>query len=321
MTEDTDGQRFAFISITTLFFAWGFTTVTIDPLIASLKAIFALSYAEVMLTQFAFFLAYGVVSLPAAALVRRLGYARSIVVALAVMIAGCLIVPIATHFETFAIVLVALFVIAGGITVLQVAANPLAAALGPAARSHFRLTLSQAFNSLGTALAPYLMSSVVLVGGIFAVGEGMAVTAAQRAESLRHIDLAFILMAALIALLAVFIFMVRERLTGAAPLLASGEDSSVALAFRSRWALFGAAAIFLYVGAEVSIGSTMTNFLHQQDVFGVSFQRAGGMVNEPSSLKRLVQHRQIATIAAELPKIRANAKTCPANGPAASSGT
>ncbi len=279
MTQDTDGQRFAFISITTLFFAWGFITVTIDPLIASLKAIFALSYAEVMLTQFAFFLAYGVVSLPAAALVRRLGYARSIVVALGIMIAGCLIVPIATHFETFAIVLVALFVIAGGITVLQVAANPLAAALGPAARSHFRLTLSQAFNSLGTALAPYIMSSVVLVGGIFAAGEGKAVTAAQRAESLRHIDLAFIVMAALIALLAVFIFVVRARLAGAAPLLASGEDSSVALAFRSRWALLGAAGIFLYVGAEVSIGSTLTNFLHQEDVFDVSFERAGKLVS------------------------------------------
>ena len=198
-----DSQRFAFASITTLFFAWGFITVTIDPLIASLKAIFSLSYAEVMLTQFAFFLAYGVVSLPGAALVRRLGYERSIVVALGVMIVGCLVVPVATHFETFALVLVALFILAGGITVLQVAANPLAAALGAPERAHYRLTLSQAFNSLGTALAPYLMSSVVLTGGMFAV-EGAA-SAAQRAESLRHIDLAFLAMAALIALLAVFI--------------------------------------------------------------------------------------------------------------------
>jgi MFS transporter, FHS family, L-fucose permease len=273
-----DGQRFAFASITTLFFAWGFITVTLDPLIASLKAIFALSYAEVMLTQFAFFLAYGVVSLPAAGLVRRLGYARSIVASLAIMIAGCLLVPVATHFETFALVLVALFIVASGITVLQVAANPLAAALGPPARSHFRLTLSQAFNSLGTAIAPYFMASVVLVGGIFAAGS-TAATAAQRAESLRHIDLAFIIMAALIALLAVFIFAVRERLARAAPQLGSGEDASVALALRSPWALLGAAAIFLYVGAEVAIGSTLTNFLHQEDVFGVSYERAGKLVS------------------------------------------
>jgi FHS family L-fucose permease-like MFS transporter len=270
-------QGFAFASITTLFFAWGFITVTIDPLIASLKAIFALSYAEVMLTQFAFFLAYGVVSLPAAALVKRLGYVGAILVALAIMIAGCCVVPLATHYETFALVLVALFIIAGGITVLQVAANPLAAALGPAARSHFRLTLSQAFNSLGTALAPYAMSSVVLVGGMFAAGEGAA-TAAQRAESLRHIDVAFMAMALLIALLALFIFLVRGRLGGVAPLHGSGEDSSLALALRSRWALLGAGAIFLYVGAEVSIGSTLTNFLHEPDVFGVPLARAGKLV-------------------------------------------
>jgi len=272
-----DSQRFAFASIATLFFAWGFITVTIDPLIASLKAIFSLSYAEVMLTQFAFFLAYGVVSLPGAALVRRLGYERSIVVALGVMIVGCLVVPVATHFETFALVLVALFILAGGITVLQVAANPLAAALGAPERAHFRLTLSQAFNSLGTALAPYLMSSVVLTGGMFAV-EGVA-SAAQRTESLRHIDLAFLAMAALIALLAVFIYAVRARLALAAPQLATGEDTSVALALRSRWALLGAAAIFLYVGAEVSIGSTLTNFLHEPDVFGVPLTRAGKLVS------------------------------------------
>ena len=113
------GQLAAFASVATLFFAWGFITVTVDPLIAALKAIFSLSFAEVMLTQFAFFMAYGVVSLPAAALIRRIGYTNAIVVALAVMIAGCLIVPLATHFETFAIVLVALFVIAAGITIAR----------------------------------------------------------------------------------------------------------------------------------------------------------------------------------------------------------
>ena len=271
-------QGVAFASITTLFFAWGFITVTIDPLIASLKAIFALSYAEVMLAQFAFFLAYGVVSLPAAAIVKRLGYVGAILVALATMIAGCFVVPVATHYQTFALVLVALFIIAGGITVLQVAANPLAAALGPPARSHLRLVLSQAFNSLGTALAPYLMSSVVLVGGMFAAAEGTAATAAQRAESLRHIDQAFMAMAAFIALLALFIFLVRGRLGGVAPLHGHGEDASVARALRSRWALLGAAGIFLYVGAEVSIGSTLTNFLHQPDVFGVPLARAGQLV-------------------------------------------
>lgn len=279
MTGGSDRQRVAFASITTLFFAWGFITVTVDPLIAALKAIFSLSYAEVMLTQFAFFMAYGIVSLPAAALVRRLGYARSIVGALAVMIGGCLVVPVATHFETFAIVLVALFIIASGITILQVAANPLAAGLGPPQRSHFRLTLSQAFNSLGTAIAPYLASSVLLAGGIFAAGTVAQTTPGQRAESLRNIDLAFVVIAVLIALLATFIWAVRARFKDSAPLTRSGSNASISRALRSRWALLGAAAIFLYVGAEVSIGSLMTNFLHQPDVFGVSLERAGKLLS------------------------------------------
>lgn len=278
-TGNHASQRGAFASITTLFFAWGFITVTVDPLIASMKAIFELSYAEVMLTQFAFFMAYGIVSLPAAALVARLGYPRSIVLALGVMIAGCLCIPLATHLDTFAIVLAALFIIASGITILQVAANPLAALLGPADRSHFRLTLSQAFNSLGTAIAPYLASSVILAGGMFAVQGGLAVTAAQRTVSLRHIDFAFLVIAAMIALLALFIWSVRGRLSRAAAAGDRAGDASLAQALRSGWAVLGAAAIFLYVGAEVSIGSTMTNFLHRPDVFGVSLEQAGKLLS------------------------------------------
>jgi FHS family L-fucose permease-like MFS transporter len=278
-TPNNSGQRGAFASITTLFFAWGFITVTVDPLIASMKAIFELSYAEVMLTQFAFFMAYGIVSLPAAVLVARLGYPRSIVLALGIMIAGCLCIPLATRLDTFAVVLAALFIIASGITILQVAANPLAALLGLPARSHFRLTLSQAFNSLGTAIAPYLASSVILAGGMFAVQGGLAATAAQRDVSLRHIDFAFLVIAAMIALLALFIWSVRARLSRAA---AGGDyqrSGSLAQALHSGWAVFGAAAIFLYVGAEVSIGSTMTNFLHRPDVFDVSLERAGKLVS------------------------------------------
>lgn len=276
---DGVSHRGAFASITTLFFAWGFITVTVDPLIASLKAIFQLSYAEVMLTQFAFFMAYGIVSLPAAALVARLGYPRSIILALGIMIGGCLCIPLATHLDTFALVLAALFIIASGITILQVAANPLAALLGPAQRSHFRLTLSQAFNSLGTTIAPYLASSVLLAGGMFAVQGGLAVTAAQRIESLRHIDFAFLVIAVLIGLLALFIWSVRVRLTVASAGGESGRGGSPTQALHSGWAVLGAAAIFLYVGAEVSIGSTMTNFLHRPDVFDVTLEHAGKLLS------------------------------------------
>jgi MFS transporter, FHS family, L-fucose permease len=277
MTSQAEtGQRAAFASVTTLFFAWGFITVTVDPLIATLKAIYKLSFAEVMLTQFAFFLAYGVVSLPAAALVARLGYPKAIVSALGVMIAGCLCMLISTQLESFAVVLIALFVIASGITGLQVAANPLAALLGPLARSHYRLTLSQAFNSLGTALAPYLVSSVMLTGGIFTTQTHVAVTAAQRNESLRHIDAAFLAIALALSLLAIFIWMIRKRLAGSS---AGAGGPAVVDAFKSTWALLGSLAIFLYVGAEVSIGSTLTNFLHQDDVFGYSLEQAGKFVS------------------------------------------
>ena len=279
MHDTAKGQRGALISITTLFFAWGFITVTVDPLIATLKAIYRLTYTEVMLTQFAFFMAYGIVSLPAAKLVARLGYPRAIVTALGIMFAGCLCIPVATQADTFLIVLAAMFIIASGITILQVAANPLAALLGPVETSHFRLTLAQAFNSLGTTIAPYLASSIMLAGGMFAVQEGVSVTAMQRAVSLRHIDFAFLVIAGLIAVLGIFIWSVRARLTATTPLAAPHDKAAVSEALRSRWALLGAMAIFLYVGAEVSIGSAMTNFLHRDDVFGVSLERAGKLLS------------------------------------------
>lgn len=278
MTSTSGTPRAAFVSVTTLFFAWGFITSMIDPLIPSVRGIFSLSYAESMLTQFAFFMAYGIVSLPAAALVARAGYGRAILWALGAMVIGCLVMPLATHLKTYELVLVALFIIAGGITVLQVAANPLAAALGPPHRSHFRLTFSQAFNSLGTVIGPYLGAMVMLRGGIFAEG-GTSADAAQQGESLRNIDTSFLLIVAMIVLLGVLIWRFRMRLESAAPPPAGGATASPLTALSSRWALLGAAAIFLYVGAEVSIGSIMINFLHQSDVLGVTLVRAGQLLS------------------------------------------
>jgi len=272
------GMRSGFATVTTLFFMWGFITVSIDPLVAALKALFQLNYAQAMLTQFAFFTAYFVVSLPAAALIARLGNSKSIMFALGVMVAGCLVVPAATYFETYSLVLVALFIVAGGITILQVVANPLAAALGPPERSHFRLTFSQAFNSFGTWLAPRLVSGVILAGGIFAVTHGAQVTPELRAESFRKIDLVFFLIAAALVLLALFIFAFRRLLDVTKPIDA-GQRPSVTGALKSNWALFGALAIFLYVGAEVSIGSAMTNFLAEKDMLDIPLEQAGKMVS------------------------------------------
>jgi FHS family L-fucose permease-like MFS transporter len=273
-------MRTAFIAVTTLFFAWGFITSMIDPLIASVRTIFSLSYTQSMLTQFAFFLAYGVVSLPGAALVGRLGYGLSVIFALLAMLVGCLIVPLATKLDHYELVLLALFVIASGITVLQVAANPLAAALGPPGRSHLRLTLSQAFNSLGTVIGPYLGSSLMLSGGMFdqagAVGKH-ASSAELRAVSLGKIDTSFLLVAVLIGALALFIWRFRQRFA-IGPARAQTRDS-VSAALRSPWAVLGAAAIFLYVGAEVSVGSTLIYFLHLPDVLDVPHETAGELVS------------------------------------------
>jgi MFS transporter, FHS family, L-fucose permease len=269
--------RAAFVAVTTLFFAWGFITAMIDPLIPSVRAIFNLSYTQSMLTQFAFFMSYGIVSLPGAALVARVGYGRSILIALAAMIVGCLCMPVATYVQRYELVLVALFIIGSGITVLQLAANPLAAVLGSAERSHFRLTLSQAFNSLGTVIAPYLGSMLLLRGGVFAAN-GAAADAASRGASLRNIDTGFLAIAVMIALLASFIWRFSGRFSRSAPPPAPAHDS-VLHALQSRWALLGAAAIFLYVGAEVSIGSMMINFLHQPDVLNVSLDRGGQILS------------------------------------------
>ncbi len=272
------GMGGGFATVTTLFFMWGFITVSVDPLIAALKAIFELTYAQAMLTQFAFFMAYFIVSLPAAALIAKLGNSKSIIFALGVMVLGCLIIPLATKFDTYSLVLVGLFVIASGITILQVVANPLAAALGRPERSHFRLTFSQTFNSFGTWLAPKLVSPIILAGGIFAVTHGAEVTPELRADSFRRIDSVFLAIAGALLLLALFIFVFRKLLDVTKP-VDEGQRPSIATAFQSRWAIFGAAAIFLYVGAEVSIGSAMTNFLHEPDMLNISLADAGEMVS------------------------------------------
>ncbi|MCS6627392.1 sugar MFS transporter [Roseibacterium beibuensis] len=272
------GTNLAFAYVTTLFFAWGFATSLIDPLIAAVRKVFDLSTAEAMLTASAWFIAYAVVSVPAAAVLSKLGYSRSIISALGVMVLGCLIVPVATIMDWYPGVLIALFVIASGVTLLQVAANPLVAALGSKKSSHARLNFSQFFNSLGTTVGPYLGSTVLLTGGVFATGA--VVTAATRGESLRSIDLAFLGLGAFFAVVAFFIFTARKKINAAA---AGAEEavseSSFLKAFTSPWALFGGLAIFIYVGSEVTIGGLLTNFLASPTILNIPEADAGRMVS------------------------------------------
>jgi FHS family L-fucose permease-like MFS transporter len=265
----------AFAAVTTLFFAWGFITSNNDPLIVALRAAFRLDYTEALLTQIVFFLAYGLLSLPAAWLTSRIGAVDMILGSLAMMAAGCLLVTVSTDAGSFWPILVALFVLAGGFTALQVAANPLAAELGPPQRSHFRLNFAQTFNSLGVVLGVHFGSLVMLGDPALRSGSTAAMDLAHRSEVLGAVDRAFMIMAALLGALRVLFGALRRFLLRSAPNHGAAAPAGMFEALRSPWALFGAAAIGLYVGAEVSVGSIMINFLNQGSVLGIPFERAG----------------------------------------------
>lgn len=274
-----DRQRtLAFAAVTTLFFVWGFITSNNDPLIVALRAAFHLDYTEALLTQIVFFVAYGLLSLPAAWLTSRLGPVDMVLGALALMACGCFLVVASTSASDFHAILAALFVLAAGFTALQVAANPLAAGLGPRQRTHFRLNFAQAFNSLGVVIGVHFGSLVMLGDPALRTVSRPLLGPVHRAELLHAVERAFLLMAALLGSLLIFFVFLRRFLVEVAPNPDKTASVGMFEALRSSWAIFGAAAIGLYVGAEVSIGSIMINFLNQQSVLGLSFDDAGALL-------------------------------------------
>jgi MFS transporter, FHS family, L-fucose permease len=281
--------------VVSLFFVWGFVTVLNDPLIAKLKGLFALNYAEAMLTQFAFFLGYFIFSIPAGMVLSRLGYVRTIVLGLVIMAAGCLMFAPAAMAGTYAGFLGALFVVAAGITTLQVAANPYIAILGPSATSSSRLTLAQAFNSLGTFLAPF-------VGAVFLLQRGVLAPSGATAEALKaaRVDEASLVLKPFLAIAAVLIVMaVVFWLCRRAPSPATGgSQGGVRLHLLKRPRLMlGVLSIFLYVGAEVAIGSGMTNYLMQDSVLG---HQAAGIGQGVSGLLEPIFHHTFQFNAAQV---------------------
>ena len=247
-----------------LFFAWGFATVLIDSLIPKLKALFTLSYTEVMLTQFAFFLAYFLCSLPAGAILAKVGYVRSIIGGLLVMALGCVLFIPAAIAGLFPGFLCALFVMAAGITMLQVAANPFIAVLGSSETSHSRLNLAQAFNSLGTFVGPF-------VGAAFIIGSG-------ELSDPRAVEGPFIGIAAGLLLLVAAFWRFRGVHVKTERGNALRLSGSFAVLSERRLA-FGALGIFVYVGAEVSIGSIMTNYLMQPTTLALEARQAGALLS------------------------------------------
>jgi MFS transporter, FHS family, L-fucose permease len=256
-------NRFALFSLTSLFFMWGFITCLNDILIPHLKAIFDLTYTQSMLVQFCFFGAYFLVSLPAGHLVKKVGYQKGIVAGLVVAALGCLMFYPAASMHSYPMFLSALFVLASGITILQVSANPYVTLLGPKASASSRLTMTQAFNSLGTTVAPYL-------GALFILNEAAhSMTTVASADSVKVPYL--ILTAALLFLAAIFAWLKLPHIASAE---ASPDEELEGSAWQFRHLVLGAVGIFVYVGAEVSIGSFLVNFFGEANIAGLAESQA-----------------------------------------------
>ena len=261
-----------------LFFIIGGITSLNDVIIPKLKELFTLNYTEAMLVQFCFFTAYALIGIPGAAIVKRIGYMRGAAVGLLGMMAGCLLFIPASRSGAYPLFLLALFVLASGVVVVQVVMNPLVALLGQPATAHSRLTFAQAFNSLGTVIFPKLGATLIL-GSLAAASakylRGPALSAYRTVET-RTVAHTYLGLAAALAVVASAVWMNRNRLAEE-----THEPSSLARSFallghpRFGW---GAACIFLYVGAEVSIGSMIVNYMQQRSVLGVSAGEAGSYI-------------------------------------------
>jgi FHS family L-fucose permease-like MFS transporter len=280
-SASTGNYRAALWMVTILFFFWGFVTVLNDVLVPHLKSIFELNYARVMLIQFAFFSAYFVFSLPAAWLIGSIGYKRTMVTGLLTMGAGALLFIPAAAVPSYGLFLAALMVLAAGITALQVAANPYVAVLGPPQTAASRLNLAQAFNSLGTTIGPYLGGLLILnahrPSGSAIKGMSADALQAYRVEEAASVKLPYLVIGLALIIFAVVI--AKFSLPAMPGARSRGERASYRMALRRRHLLLGVVAIFVYVGAEVSIGSFLINYFSQAEIGNISESLASRYVS------------------------------------------
>jgi FHS family L-fucose permease-like MFS transporter len=287
-------HKAAMAMVTTLFFAWGFLTVLNDILVPHLKAIFTLNYARVMFIQFSFFVAYFVMALPSGKIINRIGYKRSMILGLVTMGTGALLFVPAASLPSYPLFLAALFVLASGMTILQVSANPYVTVLGPPEGASSRLNLAQAFNSLGTTLAPWIGGMLIFTAG---------------ARSASSIKLPYLVFAGTLFVLAGVVGQFRLPVLsaieshGALPVVGGRTLHS---AWQARHLMLGAGAIFLYCGAEVAIGSFLVSFFTQPDIAGltqrnashyVSYYWSGAMIGRfagAALLSRIPAHKVLA---------------------------
>ncbi len=272
---------------TILFFMVGLLTCLKDIVTPHLKSIFNLSYAEAMQVQFAFFTAYFVFSYPSGAMVEKFGYKKTMVIGLLVMAVGSAGFIPAAKLAVYSVFLAAMIVLAAGMTVVQVAANPYVAVIGPEATASSRLNLAQGFNSFGTFIAPFIGSVLILRGAPALSPAAMASLSQAKLQAYRELQahtviLPYSAMAVLLALLAIILASVHlhprnssaERTQDFRPGAFAEALSKPDSIWRHPWLLFGAVGIFTYVGAEVTIGGLLVNFMGLRDIAGMSQSRA-----------------------------------------------
>jgi FHS family L-fucose permease-like MFS transporter len=283
--SEQKSYRSSFILLTTLFFLWGFITVLVDSLVPRIRELFTLSYSQAILVQFAFFCAYFCLSIPASIIISKIGYKKGIVAGLLTMALGCLLFYPAASFREFGIFLLAYFILAGGITLLQVAANPFVAALGNEKEASSRLNLSQAFNSLGATIAP-------IIGALFLLSDKVKtkIEITSLSETAKEIYLAseaaavqtpFLGLAVFISIIAIVFLFINL------PTLISEKNTrTYAEAFKNTNLMLGVFGIFCYVGAEVAIGSFLVNYFQSMDLAPLIIQNETmmGIANSISSL-------------------------------------
>jgi FHS family L-fucose permease-like MFS transporter len=261
-------SRAAFVLVTALFFLWGFLTSLNNILVPHFKEVFGLGYGGSALVQLAFYSAYFLCSLPSGAILARVGYQRGIVLGLAISAVGAILFYPAASIPSYPFFLAGLFVLAAGITLIQVAANPYVTALGPPETAASRLNLTQAFNSLGTTLAPYLGGLVIL-------------SAVERPDKLAA---ALVVRGPYLAIAAVLVLLALVFGRARLPAIAAEEGAgarrrSFLEALRVRWLRLGVIGIFVYVGAEVTIGSFLVDLFAQPEVAGLRPEAAARYVS------------------------------------------
>ena len=272
-TTPTGGApyRKALALLASLFFMWGFITVINNTLLPHLRSVFELNYTQTTLIESVWFIAYGVASVPSAFLIERVGYKKAIVIGLIIMAVGALGMVPAARIPSYEVTLIALFTIACGIALLQVAANPYVAVIGPPESSESRLTLVQAFNSMGTFFAPYFGGYLILsrtIGGTSL--EGTQLSQAERLADAQATQLPYVMVAVVLVIIAVIIARANLPTLGEDTRRANAEERKKLSLWKHRNLVFGIPAIFIYLIAEIGVANLFINFAILPDIAGIT---------------------------------------------------